>query len=73
MKNTSIGDRIEEIRLTEALTRQTFAEKIGVTQEYVRMMENGKRIPREPIMLAICYRFDVREKWLETGAGKRRG
>ena len=72
MKNTSVGDRIEEVRLTKALTRQTFAEKIGVTQEYVRMMENDKRIPREPIMLAICYRFAVREKWLKEGSGKRR-
>lgn len=70
--NNSVGVRVEELRAYEGITREEFAEKIGCTHEYVRMIEQGKKIPREPLLLAMCYRFGVGEKWLKTGTGKRR-
>lgn len=68
----SISERVEEIRFDQGITRQEFAERIGCTQEYVRMIENGQRVPKEPYVLAMCYRFGVREKWLKTGSGKKK-
>lgn len=56
----------------QGITREEFAGKIGCTHEYVRMMEQGKRTPRETLLLAICYRFGVREKWMKEGVGKRK-
>lgn len=67
-----LGERVNEIRAFEGLTREAFAEKIGCTHEYVRMIEQGKKIPRETLVLAMCFRFRVGEKWLKTGEGKRR-
>ena len=67
-----LGERVNEIRVLEGLTREDFADKIGCTHEYVRMIEQGKKIPRETLILAMCYRFRVGERWLKSGEGKKR-
>ena len=73
MKNSqSIGNRFEEIRAKEGISRQRFAERIGCTTEFIRMIEHGTRTPKEPYILAVCYRFGVREKWLKEGKGRRK-
>ena len=66
-KNELISKRVQQLRLERGLNRQDFGSQIGVTPDYIRMIEVGTRHPSEGLVLAMCYRFHVNEKWLKSG------
>lgn len=61
--------RIKEIRKTLKLNQSEFAEKIGLSQSSLGMIEVGKRNFSEKHIKLICTTFNVSEKWLKTGEG----
>jgi transcriptional regulator with XRE-family HTH domain len=69
LKNTSIGERIKELRLKKGLTQKAFGEFINISYGHISNIEKGKDIPSDRILELICYKFNVSEDWLKLGEG----
>lgn len=63
-------NRITKIRKHVGLTQGEFAEKLGLTRNFISLIENGNRIPSDRTITDICREFNVSETWLRTGEGK---
>ena len=61
--------RIKKVRRFFDLTQQAFAERIGLKQNSIALIESGKRNVSDQTLLAICREFGVSEIWLRTGEG----
>lgn len=59
--------RIIELRKSLELTQGEFAERLGLSRNYIWMLENGERVPSDRTIADICREFGVREEWLRTG------
>lgn len=62
-----MNKRIALVRKNAGLNQQDFAEKIGLTKNYVSLMETGARIPSDRTISDICRIFDIQEDWLRHG------
>lgn len=51
------------------LTQKEFAERLGIKQNSIALIESGKRNTSNQVVLSICREFNVDEKWLRTGIG----
>ena len=65
-----MNNRIAEVRKTYNLTQEKFAERIGLTRNFVWMIEKGDRVPSDRTIADICREFQVDEHWLRTGEGE---
>lgn len=63
-------ERIAFIRKTLKINQDDFAKKIGLTKNYISLVETGGRIPSERTIIDICREFNVNEYWLRTGDGE---
>ena len=63
-------NRVAEIRKRNNLTQEEFAKRLGLSRNYVWMIENGRRVPPDRTVADICREFGVSEMWLRTGEGK---
>lgn len=60
--------RIRELRKDILnLSQKDFADKLGISENFVWMIEKGTRIPSDRTISDICREFGVREEWLRTG------
>ena len=66
-----MNDRIKTLRLELSLTQSEFGEKLGISQNYVWMIEKGDRVPSDRTVADICRVFGVNEDWLRTGQGEK--
>lgn len=62
-------DRIREARETLGLSQAQFAEKVGLTKNYISLVENGKRSLSARTVADICRIFGISEDWMLTGDG----
>lgn len=62
-------DRIKLLRQQANLTQAQFAERIGLSRNYVAMLEIGRREASDRTVSDICRAFSVNEGWLRTGSG----
>ncbi len=65
-----MNERIRKLRRTLDLTQAVFAEKIGMKQNSIALVEGGKRNISDYAIRVICREFDVNEEWLRTGNGE---
>lgn len=65
-----MNERIKQIRKESGLTQEKFAERIGLKQNSIALLESGKRMPSEQTILSICREFRVQPEWLRTGEGE---
>lgn len=65
-----MNTRIKKIRKDLDLTQQVFAERIGLKQNSIALIESGKRNISDQAILSICREFNVNEEWLRTGTGE---
>ena len=68
-----MNERIKKLRremLSNPLSQKEFAERIGLSENFVWMIEKGQRAPSERTINDICREFGVDRMWLETGAGE---
>ena len=65
-----MNNRIREVRKRSALNQDDFAQKIGLTKNFISLLETGGRIPSDRTINDICREFNVNEKWLRTGKGE---
>ena len=63
-------NRIKQIRAEVGLTQSAFGEKVGLSQNFIWMLETGQRVPSDRTIRDICREFGVSETWLRTGAGE---
>ena len=65
-----MNNRIKYIRKDVFnLSQKEFADKIGLSENFVWMIEKGTRTPSDRTIADICREFGVDRVWLETGAG----
>ena len=65
-----MNSRIVELRKSKGWTQDEFAEKMGISKNYVSLIENGKKIPGDRLTSDICRIFDINKDWLLTGNGE---
>lgn len=65
-----MNTRIALIRKHNSLSQQAFADKIGLTKNFVSLLETGNRVPSDRTITDICREFHVNEHWLRTGEGE---
>lgn len=63
-------ERIKMIRNALGLTQEQFAQRVGLTKNYISLVENGSRTLASRTVIAICREFGVNESWLRDGIGE---
>lgn len=70
MNVLTLGERIKKVRKELDLTQQRFADRLGVRQNTIALIESGKRNTSDQLLFSICREFNVNETWLRTGEGE---
>lgn len=65
-----MNERIALVRKSLGLTQEKFAEQIGLSRNFMWMIESGTRVPSDRTISDICREFNVNETWLRTGEGE---
>ena len=65
-----MNKRISLVRKEKKYTQDDFAEKLGLTKNFISLIETGKREPSDRTINDICREFGVNEEWLRTGEGE---
>ena len=72
-----MNNRIKELRTkllkereNKKYTQKDFAERLGLSENFVWQIEKGDRIPSDRTVSDICREFGVNRVWLETGVGE---
>jgi transcriptional regulator with XRE-family HTH domain len=63
-------DRIVSIRKESGLTQEEFGKELNLSQNYVWMLESGKRAPSARTIIDLCKKFQISEEWFRTGEGE---
>lgn len=62
-------ERITEVRKAAGLSQAEMADRLGLSRNFISLMENGNRVPSDRTVSDICREFGVNRIWLETGVG----
>lgn len=72
-----MNNRIKELRTkllkereNKKYTQKDFADRLGLSENFVWQLEKGDRIPSDRTVADICREFGVNRVWLETGVGE---
>lgn len=65
-----MNERIKQVRQSAGLTQLQFAERLGLSRNFIAMMETGSRDPSDRTISDICREFNINEDWLRTGNGE---
>lgn len=63
-------DRLLELRKVLGLSQTEFASRIGLSQNYWSLVENGIRAPGKRVIVDICRVYRVNPDWLNLGEGE---
>jgi len=66
----SVGRRICTIRNNYSLTQQQMADKLLISRNYLSEIENGRRVPPGPILVALEAIFMTSREWISNGSGE---
>jgi transcriptional regulator with XRE-family HTH domain len=67
---TNMRDRLRELRAARGLNQNEFAQRLGLTQTALSMIETGKSAFTAKNIKLVCAAFGANETWLRTGKGK---
>lgn len=63
-----MNERIKHLRKDVLkISQKDFADKLGLSENFVWMVEKGNRIPSDRTISDICRIFDIQEDWLRHG------
>lgn len=65
-----MNERIALVRKNAGLSQIEMAERLGLSRNFISLMENGNRVPSDRTISDICREFGVDRIWLETGVGE---
>lgn len=68
--NTTLSERITFVQKNSKLNQTEFAGRIGISQQYLSQICNGKKTPSDRTISDICREFGCDEVWLRTGEGE---
>lgn len=68
--NTTLSERITFIQKNSKLNQTEFAGRIGISQQYLSQICNGKKTPSDRTLADICREFGCNQAWLRTGEGE---
>lgn len=63
-------ERLLQIRKEQNLTQDEFAEKLGLSKNYIWQIEKGERNPSDRTIKDVCRTFRVNYDWLVDGIGE---
>lgn len=63
-------ERIAWVRTQIKLSQEEMANRLGLSRNYISLIENGNRTPSDRTIADICREFGVDRVWLETGVGE---
>jgi transcriptional regulator with XRE-family HTH domain len=64
-----MNNRIKEARKRLLLTQKDVGEKLGFTDNYIYMMECGKKAVSERYIHGLVTEYGINENWIRTGEG----
>ena len=64
MEKPIMGDRVKDLRKKKRLTQERFAEKIGVSVQYVSEIERGISMPSMQVFVKILEVLDASADYL---------
>lgn len=67
---TGIGDRIRATRKALKKSQKEFAQTLGLSENFIWMIEKGDRVPSDRTIADICREFGVSRAWLVEGVGE---
>lgn len=62
--------RIIQIRKRYKLSQERFAERLGLSRNFINQVENGSKNISDRTISDICREFNVNEEWLRNGTGE---
>ena len=62
-----VGTRLRRARTQLELTREQFAEQVGISPQFLAEIENGKKGMSADTLYKICTRFDLSSDYLLLG------
>ena len=65
-----MNSRIAAVRKAVGIPQREFSERIGLSRNFVSLVETGERTPSDRTVSDICREFNVNETWLRTGEGE---
>ena len=63
-------NRIKALRERLGKSQDEFGKDLGLTRNYISLIENGQRNLSDQSIKVLCSLYDVNEKWLRTGSGE---
>lgn len=69
LKTMPLNEQLRKIRKALKMTQVKFAQKIGLSQTSLGMIEVGERKVQDRHIKTICSLFNVNEEWFRTGKG----
>ena len=66
----NLKDRIKALRERLGKSQDDFGKDLGLTRNYISLIENGQRNLSDQSIKVLCSLYDVNEKWLRTGNGE---
>lgn len=65
-----MNSRIKQIRQNAGLTQAQFSERIGLSRNYIALIEAGERVPSDRTISDICRVYGISLAWLQGGEGE---
>lgn len=70
MKLETLGDRLRFALDDRGILQKFFAEKIGVSENYISLIARNKNYPGEKTINLICEELQLNKEWLVNGTGE---
>lgn len=65
-----MNNRIKQLREYLGKNQEKFGEELGLSRNYISLVENGQRKLSEQSFKVLCSLYDVNEDWLRNGTGE---
>ena len=63
-------ERFKRIRKDAGMTQKAFADRLGLSQNFIAQIEIGTKVPSDRTVVDVCRAYSIREEWLRTGEGE---
>jgi transcriptional regulator with XRE-family HTH domain len=70
LPDTSINERILEVRRAKGLTQEEFADRIQISRSMIGSIEEKRRTVKDRVVTLVSLTFGANENWIRTGEGK---
>lgn len=65
-----MNERLKSLRKHLNKSQDEFGKDLGLSRNYISLLENGQRNLSEQSIKVLCNEFSVNEEWLRTGTGE---